>query len=157
MFLDASLDTIYEARRRCNLKLIQLHGIESPLMVKAVGNAYKALRPASMAEWGSLAAVYTSTASSANPGNDPTLLIDAYHPTRHGGTGLKVDQELALAAKSRTARLMLAGGLNLDNVREIVQTVQPYAVDVSSGVEATPGRKDHGKLSAFIQAAKSLI
>jgi phosphoribosylanthranilate isomerase len=81
----------------------------------------------------------------------PTLLIDAYHPTMHGGTGLTVDQELALAAKARTARLMLAGGLNPDNVGAVVQSVQPFAVDVSSGVEALPGRKDHGKLRAFIQ------
>jgi len=154
VFLDAPLEVIYEARHRCNLKLVQLHGMESPLMVKAAGNAYKALRPSSVTEWEQLAAIYAPISARTGQGDDPTLLIDAYHPIMQGGTGLKVDQELALAAKFRTERLMLAGGLNPDNVGEIVQAVQPFAVDVSSGVEAMPGRKDHGKLQAFIQNSK---
>lgn len=156
VFVDAPLETIYEARQRCGLKLIQLHGTESPLMLQAVGAAYKALRPASLAECEAQAAIYAR-----GPADDaagliaPTLLLDAYHPALHGGTGLTVDPGLALAAKARTARLMLAGGLTADNVQAAIRAVQPFAVDVSSGVEAAPGRKDYGKLRAFIQAVKA--
>jgi len=157
VFVDAPLEFIYEARTRCNLKFVQLHGQESPLTVKAIGQAYKAVRPADMSEWQRQAALYLPVQqySNADHSRVPSLLIDAYHQTMHGGTGQTVDHEIALAARLRTDRLMLAGGLTPDNVSDIVSVVRPFAVDVSSGVELTPGRKDHGKLRAFVQAVRS--
>ena len=73
-----------------------------------------------------------------------------------GGTGRVYDWNLAVEFKKRiTKPLILSGGLNPENVAKAIETVQPYAVDVSSGVEASPGRKDHAKLRDFIQICKS--
>jgi phosphoribosylanthranilate isomerase len=84
--------------------------------------------------------------------DDELILLDAHDPVKHGGTGKTVDWvRAALIAQSR--RVILAGGLTPDNVVEAIQIVQPFAVDVASGVEAAPGIKDHDKLKAFIQSA----
>ena len=76
----------------------------------------------------------------------------------HGGTGRVFDWSLATEFKTRIGGkpLVLAGGLSPENVAKAIATVQPYAVDVVSGVEASPGRKDHAKLRDFIQICKSL-
>lgn len=85
------------------------------------------------------------------------ILLDAYHELSLGGAGVVFDWGLAREAKHRYGvRIILAGGLTPDNVAEAILQVQPYAVDVSSGVESSqPGRKDHGRLRAFIDAVRS--
>ncbi len=87
--------------------------------------------------------------------NLPTLLLDAFHPKLYGGTGHTAPKAIARAVSQQSSRLMLAGGLNPDNVAEYIRDVQPWAVDVASGTEATPGKKDPAKVREFIQAAKS--
>ena len=87
---------------------------------------------------------------------DETVLLDAHDPVLHGGTGRTVDWTRAKAIAA-TRRIFLAGGLTPQNVSEAIRTVRPYAVDVASGVEASPGIKDHAKLSAFIQAVKETV
>ncbi|HZO86739.1 MAG TPA: phosphoribosylanthranilate isomerase [Chthonomonadaceae bacterium] len=83
------------------------------------------------------------------------LLLDAYHKDKLGGSGETFNWELAKEAKARFGLpVLLAGGLTPENVAEAVAAVRPYAVDVSSGVEAAPGRKDHAKLRAFIRAVR---
>jgi phosphoribosylanthranilate isomerase len=74
-----------------------------------------------------------------------TVLLDAHDPVRRGGTGRVIDWTAA-AAVARTRRTILSGGLNASNVRGALDSVRPYAVDVSSGVEASPGVKDPPKL-----------
>ena len=81
------------------------------------------------------------------------FLIDAYSESSYGGTGQTVDWNIAAEA-AKAAPILLAGGLTPENVQEAIHQVQPYGVDVSSGVEARPGKKDSGKIQAFIQAAK---
>lgn len=84
------------------------------------------------------------------------VLLDAYHPTLGGGAGMRVDLDFAAAfVEACPRRVVLAGGLTPENVGEAIRRVQPYAVDVSSGVESAPGIKDRAKLRDFIQAAKS--
>ncbi|HWA83769.1 MAG TPA: phosphoribosylanthranilate isomerase [Fimbriimonadaceae bacterium] len=84
------------------------------------------------------------------------LLLDAFDPEKHGGTGKRVDWEFAAEFVRLSARpVILAGGLTPENVAEAVEKVRPYAVDVSSGVEASPGVKDHAKMRDFIQAARN--
>lgn len=83
------------------------------------------------------------------------ILLDTYHKEKLGGSGETFNWELAIEAKSRfNLPIILAGGLTPDNVEEAVATVRPFAVDVSSGVEAEPGRKDHEKLKAFFRAVE---
>jgi phosphoribosylanthranilate isomerase len=84
------------------------------------------------------------------------ILLDAWHPTQHGGTGITLDWDLAAEFVRRSSiPVILAGGLTPDNVGDAIRTVRPYAVDVSSGVEAMPRVKDPGKVKAFIDAALS--
>lgn len=84
------------------------------------------------------------------------LQLDAYHPGKLGGSGVAFNWDLAIEAKGRFGPpIVLAGGLTPENVAEAVRAVRPYAVDVSSGVEAEPGRKDHTKLRNFIEAIRA--
>jgi phosphoribosylanthranilate isomerase len=87
---------------------------------------------------------------------DRKILLDAHDPRRHGGTGRTIDWSRArLVARKR--QLFLAGGLTPDNVKQAIAEVQPFAVDVSSGVESKPGIKDHALLRRFIAAAKEMV
>ena len=82
------------------------------------------------------------------------IVIDAFDPVALGGTGKTVDWSVAADfVKNCKLPVILAGGLTPDNVGEAIRSVRPYGVDVSSGVESSPGVKDHGKVRAFIQAA----
>lgn len=85
------------------------------------------------------------------------LLVDAFHPRKMGGTGQKADWNLArLLREEAEVPVILAGGLTPDNVQEAIQQVAPYAVDVSSGVESAPGKKDHRKIEEFIANVQRL-
>jgi len=83
-------------------------------------------------------------------------LLDAFAKDKMGGTGEKFNWDLAIEAKKLGRPIFLAGGLTPENVAEAVKKVQPYGVDVSSGVEVEPGKKDHEKVRRFIKAAKSV-
>ncbi len=87
---------------------------------------------------------------------DELILLDADDPVKHGGTGTTVDWPRAQAI-ARTRRVILAGGLTPFNVKQAIEEVRPFAVDVASGVESSPGIKDHGLLRAFIAAAKERV
>jgi phosphoribosylanthranilate isomerase len=123
----------------------QLHGQESPVHVKAVGKYLPVIKvfAADRAAEFDPAAYAVSAFMLDTPSKD------------HGGTGRIFDWSLAVAFKGRTAKpLILSGGLNPENVAKAVDLVQPYAVDVSSGVESSPGKKDHAKLREFIRICK---
>lgn len=93
-------------------------------------------------------------AAAAHTGPKAMIHLDAYASGALGGTGHTFNWDLATQAKRLGLPLMLAGGLTPDNVADAVAQARPYAVDVSSGVEAEPGRKDHDKLRRFIQAVR---
>ena len=134
-----------QAARACGLNLLQFHGDESPEFCTQFGvMSMKAFR------------VRDAASLDALP-NYPTdaYLLDAFSPDAHGGTGAKFNWDLAIEAKKHGKPIFLAGGLTAENVGEAVRKVQPFGVDVSSGVESAPGKKDHAKVRAFIQAAKS--
>ena len=129
----------------------QLSGDESAEHLRALaGQAYKAVR-----SLGAAKALMADRHPVAISGDRPLpdLLLDADHATLYGGSGVRADESLA-AALARECRLLLAGGLKADNVAEAIQRVHPWGVDVASGVEASPGKKDHSKVLAFIQAAR---
>jgi phosphoribosylanthranilate isomerase len=82
-------------------------------------------------------------------------LLDAYSAENLGGTGKKLNWDLAVEAKKFGKPVFLAGGLTPENVADAVRQVRPFGVDVSSGVEASPGKKDPAKVQAFIKAVRS--
>ncbi|HEY2867815.1 MAG TPA: phosphoribosylanthranilate isomerase, partial [Pyrinomonadaceae bacterium] len=84
------------------------------------------------------------------------FLLDSYSP-EYGGSGRTFDWSIVEGLNGLRERIILAGGLNADNVAEAVRIVRPYAVDVASGVESSPGKKDPKKVAAFIKAAKDAI
>jgi len=83
------------------------------------------------------------------------FLIDSKSEV-YGGSGKKADWDLAAKAKEKAEKLILAGGLSPDNVEEAIKIVKPWAVDTASGVETSPGQKDHEKIRRFIEAVKNV-
>jgi phosphoribosylanthranilate isomerase len=131
----------------CGLDLAQLHGDEPPeALTDLGGRAFKAIRPATPAEGEALAAAYARRVP-------PALLVDACHPGLFGGSGQAADWGLA-AALAATHPILLAGGLRPDNVAAAIARVQPWGVDVASGVETSPGRKEPTKMVEFMRATR---
>lgn len=157
VFVNTPFETVGQILEFCQLDAAQLHGEESPEFVSHfTGRAFKALRPQSQAEANSLLQKYQA----ALPVQDsmawlPGFLIDAYHPSLYGGTGHVTDWTMA-ANIARHYPILLAGSLTPGNVVEAIRAVQPWGVDVSSGVEAEKGRKDHAKVRQFIQAVREM-
>lgn len=153
VFVNAPTTQVLATLDRARLDLAQLHGDESAAEVAALaGRGFKAVRPASLAAALAAADAFAPHGVAAGP----HLLIDAYTPNAYGGAGHLGDWSLATTVARRVERLLLAGGLTPENVAAAVQAVQPWGVDVASGVEASPGHKDHAKVRAFIAAAKGL-
>ena len=147
VFVNPSTEAVQRAIAECGVSLLQFHGDESPEFCTQFGvmslKAFRIRAAASLAELPS----YPTNA----------WLLDAFSPTALGGTGEQFNWELALEAKKLGRPIFLAGGLTPDNVAEAVRRVQPFAVDVSSGVESAPGKKDPAKVRAFIAAAKGVV
>lgn len=151
VFVNEPLEAVEETLRRAQLDYAQLHGDEPPALVEALqGRGFKALRPSNATE----AAIDAEWYADLGPADGPQLLIDAYDANEYGGTGKKTDWQAAAELGRQYPRLVLAGGLTPGNVAAAVRTVRPWAVDVSSGVEDEPGRKDADKVRAFVCAAK---
>ncbi|MCL4301098.1 MAG: phosphoribosylanthranilate isomerase [Anaerolineae bacterium] len=153
VFVNSPLDTVAYILDFCQLDAAQLHGEESPEFVAQFpGRAFKALRPQSAQEAEILVEKYLPCSFAPLL---PCLLLDAYHPHLYGGTGHVTDWGMA-ASIARRYPIMLAGSLTPENVAEAVQMVQPWGVDVSSGVEKEKGKKDHEKVKAFVELVKSV-
>lgn len=143
VFVDADRAEIDGVREITGIRAVQLHGAESPGFVAALGpDAYKAVGVAEASD---------VEAALAFPGEK--LLLDARVPgAMPGGTGHAFEWELALEV-ARRRRLILAGGLHAGNVAEAIARVRPWRVDVASGVESAPGKKELAKVAAFVRAA----
>lgn len=142
VFVSPALDDVERAVRAIGLGAIQLHAVADPAPFLALG--LPVLWAASLA------------ADAPDPVTPPDtmLLLDAHDPTRHGGTGRTIDWTRAEAMARRERRLVLAGGLTAENVGRAIGIVRPYAVDTSSGVEATPGIKSAVRMKAFVDAVR---
>ncbi|HBT83248.1 MAG TPA: phosphoribosylanthranilate isomerase [Desulfuromonas sp.] len=145
LFVNEAPTRIRKIADFCGLDVIQLHGDEGPADCDfAPRRTIKALRVKDAASLDGHAAFQTSA-----------LLLDTWVADAYGGTGASFNWDLA-AGVARQRPVILAGGLSVQNVAEAVRSVHPYAVDVSSGVEAAPGQKDPEKVAAFIRRAKGL-
>ena len=144
VFVNAEESLISQAVIDCTLNILQFHGDESP---EDCGRynvmSLKAFR---MQGPETLEAIQDFPADG--------FLLDAHVKDALGGTGATFNWDLAVRAQDLGRPIFLAGGLTVDNVAEAVAKVQPFAVDVSSGVESEPGKKDPAKMRAFVSAAK---
>ncbi len=147
VFVNEEAERVRALMDECGFALAQLHGDESALYCQNLGRpALKALR---LKDRGTFLAL----AEFQGRANVRGVLIDAFSDQAYGGTGQTVDWMLAQEA-ARLIPIILAGGLTPTNVAEAIAQVRPYGVDVSSGVEQSPGKKDPNKVKAFIQAAR---
>ena len=147
VFVNATLDEVARAATEEQLTMVQLHGDEGPVFCAEVARrtgckVIKALRVRSAADVRAAEAYRTAF-----------HLLDAHRRGTPGGTGESFDWQL-VADRDSKVPLILAGGLTPDNVSEAIAVAHPYAVDVASGVEAAPGRKDHALLAAFFEGAR---
>ena len=140
VFVDPSAEEVRQVAEQVGLAAIQLHGDESPAFCREL--PYRVIKAV-----GVVGAAATRAAAGAVPA-EATVLLDARDTERRGGTGRTVDWEIA-AEIAAARRVFLAGGLGAANARAAIRTVRPYGVDVSSGVESAPGRKDPARLRAF--------
>lgn len=150
IFVNESVETVARILEQCGLDLAQLHGEETPEMVAALrGRAFKAFRGTGQrhAEY-----AVARNPSSLTP-KAPAFLVDAYSATLYGGTGHTADWRAAQPLAAQYS-LFLAGGLTPENVADAIQQVQPWGVDVASGVESAPGVKDKAKVKLFVEKAK---
>ena len=147
VFVDQPMDYVRGVARLLNLGAIQLHGHESPDYVAALARAGAPpiIKSVPVTE------AFQPAAALASIPDAVTVLLDAHDPIKRGGTGRTIDWTLAAAA-ARLRPVMLSGGLKAETVAEAIAQVQPYAVDVSSGVESAPGVKDAEKLQALFSA-----
>jgi len=129
----------------CGLDLIQLHGNESPDYCRAFSPSVL-IKALSIQREEDLALLKDYPVRA--------ILADAHHPVRRGGTGKTCDWSLARKA-GENHRLILSGGLNPQNILQAIEEVRPLAVDIGSGVESLPGKKDPGKIKELIIAVRS--
>lgn len=150
VFVDEEEDIVLEVAARCGLDTLQLHGQESPSYCSDLrGRGFKTIKAIRIegSSQGQLPHLLK------NYQNVDAFLFDTYHPQKEGGTGLAFDWRLAEGLVTDRP-VILSGGLNEDNVLEAIMRLRPYAVDVSSGLERQPGKKDEEKMRQFFEQVR---
>lgn len=143
LFVNEETEKINWTADYCGLDVVQLHGDESPNDCLDINRrVIKAFRIKDIVSIEPMGKYQVSG-----------YLLDAWSPDHFGGTGKSFNWEMAAAAR-QYGRIILAGGLSPENVAEAISVTQPYAVDVSSGVESSPGKKDKEKMREFLRRAK---
>ena len=144
VFVNETAEQINKIADRCNLDRVQLHGNESPTFCKKIRRRV-------------IKAIHVKDIQSLKKLSDypvSSFLLDTFSEDQYGGTGRVFDWNLAYPAK-KYGPIILAGGLTPNNVRQAIQRIQPYGVDVCSGVESQPGIKDHKKMQIFLKNVKA--
>lgn len=149
VFVDEELSVVNQHIEALRLDRVQLHGNESAEYCAQIkcGQVIKSFRLKDSQDLSPLAHYNKVSA----------FLLDAYHPKKPGGTGQTFDWQLAIEAKNYGCPIILSGGLTPENVVAAIRLVRPYAVDVASGVESTPGKKEPLLLKLFIEEAKRAL
>jgi len=146
LFVNEALEVVNRVAVTSGIAMVQLHGDEGSdycqRIEKPILKALRVRNEESLFGWEDYAA--------------EAILLDAWHPEKFGGTGESCDWQLA-ARMAKESTIILAGGLTPDNVAEAVKIVKPHGVDVSSGVEQSPGRKNPDKVAVFIANARESL
>jgi phosphoribosylanthranilate isomerase len=145
VFVNQPADEINRTANKAGLSMVQLHGDETPDSLAEIE------RPVMKALSLEQTAVDAGSWRRGTP-----LLVDAHDPVKRGGTGRTADWAKA-APLARRRRVVLAGGLSAENVRDAIAQVRPFGIDVSSGVESEPGIKDGTKLTALFTALEGIV
>ncbi len=146
VFVNEEPENLIDIVHLLELDYIQFHGDESPEFCNEMGHPW----------WKAIRLGKEEDLEDVSKYESEWILIDAHVQGQYGGTGVKPDWELAKRVKNLGKKIFLAGGLKPDNVQLAIATVQPYAVDVASGVESKPGKKDVEKMEDFVRRAKSV-
>lgn len=146
VFADVLPEVILQTVETCGLNALQLHGSETPEYCSEI-NGPKLIKAFRIKDRNSLSSIPAYRVSA--------YLLDTYVKGKKGGTGETFNWDLAAEAK-KYGRIIVAGGLTPENAAQAIKHVRPYAVDVGSGVEASPGKKDHSKVKAFIENIRAL-
>jgi phosphoribosylanthranilate isomerase len=144
VFVDWPAEVIAALARALQLNAVQLHGSEKPEEVRILAGQFRVIKAFGMRPGFRPASLARYKAASA-------YLLDGFRDGLHGGTGQTADWRLARRV-NRYGRVILAGGIRADNVAQAIAEARPFAVDVASGVEARPGKKDPGALRALMHA-----
>jgi phosphoribosylanthranilate isomerase len=148
VFVNEPLEVALRARNIAGINLAQLHGEEPPELVARIAEQMVTIKAFRVSPEFRVTALRRYKAADA-------YLLDGFHPRQRGGTGQTVDWRIAARA-ARYGPIVLAGGLNSENIVAAIRAARPAAVDVNSGVESAPGRKDLTKLRAFFDAVESV-
>lgn len=146
LFLDQDPESVMPVARRCHLDILQLHGNEDPGYCNRLKKDFRVIKSFKVKDASSIKGAYKYD-------RVDYYLFDTYVEGVPGGTGKTFSWDI-LTGKQFKKPIFLAGGLNPKNVGEAIKKVKPYAVDVASGVEKSPGKKDYGLLKEFIDNAK---
>ena len=148
IFVNADYKVVNTVASRCHLDMVQLHGDESPdYCMKLNSRLLKAFRVNLMSDIEQI---------SQYQGLVSGILLDSKIESAYGGTGKVFDWGIALAAKNYDIPLILSGGLCLDNIEKAIEIVNPDGVDISSGIEVSPGVKDYNKMKQLISKIKKI-
>ena len=145
LFFNQEIDYVRKTAKQCHIDILQLHGDEKPDYCANLRKDFKVIKSFKVKDEASIKDV--------NKYDVDWYLFDRYVKNMPGGTGLSFNWDI-LSGKNFKSPIFLAGGLNPKNVKEAVEKVSPYAVDVASGVEKSPGKKDYKLLKEFIDNAK---
>lgn len=139
-------EQVAQIARLARLKAVQLHGDESPEYCRRLRERFIVIKALRVGE--------SFTPESVREYDADAILLDAFASGVRGGTGRVVDWSIARQVRELVPQLYLAGGLSVENVAEAIAIVEPYAVDACSHLEREPGRKDAGRVRAFIAASR---
>ncbi|MDP6685476.1 MAG: phosphoribosylanthranilate isomerase [Candidatus Omnitrophota bacterium] len=151
IFVNEDIDFVEDCIEQCGLNVVQLHGDEDVDYCQSFASlkfvrGTKLIKAIRVKDESSLRAIESCPADA--------ILLDTYKSNFYGGTGKTFDTTLALLAREYGRRLILAGGLNPSNVHDVILEAKPYAVDVSSGIEASPGKKNDELMEEFINEVR---
>jgi phosphoribosylanthranilate isomerase len=142
VFVNEEQAVIRTIVRECNLTIVQLHGDETPAYCTAIKSFAKTMKAFRIRDASSITAMDSY--------DTDFYLLDTYADDAYGGTGTTFNWDIARKAKERRSTIVLSGGLTPDNVAAAVTKVEPFAVDVASGVESSVGKKDETLLKRFV-------
>ncbi|NWF91653.1 MAG: phosphoribosylanthranilate isomerase [Syntrophaceae bacterium] len=143
VFVNEEGKEVWRIAQYCGINALQFHGEESPEYCREfIQPVFKAIRIRD-----------SESLREMERYGDVSILLDAYSPVQAGGAGVPFPWEIALKAKEKR-EFILSGGLNPGNVREAIQKVRPWGVDVCSGVEEVPGKKDLLRMTEFVKEVK---